>query len=161
MADKNSKYQEFYSAVSHWIEDVNAHEVKSIVKLIDKAKAYLGAAEDLTEEEASMFLSGLKRDLSEFYLRYQDESKNSLWLAGMNERFWQGLAQLTDKSQVEWTELTSDFEHNGIYCQGDMVGFGTFRCNHCQHAVEVLHPSKLTECSECGHHQFTRYSLAP
>lgn len=161
MAEKNSKYEEFYQRASEWLDDVNNHEVKSMVKLIDTAKAYLSAAEDLTEEEVSMFLSGLKRDLNEFYLRYQGESKNSVWLASINDRFWHGLAQMTDKSQVEWTELTADFEHNGIYCRGDMVGFGIFRCNHCQHAVEVLHPSKLCECPKCSHHQFTRYSLAP
>lgn len=157
----DAKYQQFYNDAIKWLEDVRQHEGTSVVNLMEQASQYVSAAEELSQEEASQFLQGLKRDLNEFYLRYQDQSKHSIWLSSLNESFWQMLMQMTDKSQIEWSGLTSDFEHNGVYCQGDMVGFGIMVCNNCQHSVELIHPSKLTSCSECGYHQFSRFALAP
>lgn len=161
MTEHNTKYQRFFDDAVHWLDDFKNHEVTSMVKFMDTAKAYFNAAEDLTQEEISLFTQGVKRDLNEFYLRYQDESKQSVWLGSINESFWHSLTQLTDKSQVEWSELTADFEHNGIYNCGELVGIGVLKCTKCEQTLEILHPGKLSTCLGCGHHQFTRYSLDP
>ena len=74
---------------------------------------------------------------------------------------WANLAQLTDKSQVEWAELVDDFEHDGIYKVGDVIGFGELVCQQCNEKVHIMHASEVVACAKCGGESFTRMPLDP
>ncbi len=99
--------------------------------------------------------------MQQFYKQYQNDAEHSLMLGLLEEQFWQSLSQITDRSQVEWAELTDDFNHQGIYKTGDLIGFGELRCTHCQHTLSFYHLSTVPQCPECGKTAFKRIPLAP
>jgi len=161
MADKNNVIVALYQNISKWIEDTQAHEITKMVDLVEQAKAYLIAAESIPEREVKQFINSFIFDLNEFYRQNQRQAKNSLYLGLMNESFWQILATMTDKSQVEWSELIDDFEHNGIYCVGDYIGFGELECQKCHQTLSITHLSKVSSCIECDGQQFIRHPMKP
>ena len=71
------------------------------------------------------------------------------------------MAQITDKSQVEWSELMDDFQHQDGYHVGDYVGFGQLQCQACQHCITYSHANVVTDCIACGGKDFHRLSLTP
>lgn len=69
----------------------------------------------------------MRRDLEEFALSYQesrDELQDSVFMRVIKESIWQQLADITDKTQLEWREVFQDLNHHGVYHSGEVVGFG-------------------------------------
>ena len=161
MPNKNNVIVELYQNISKWIEDTKEHEITQIVDVVEQAKAYLIAAETIPEREVKQFIDSFIYDLNEFYRQNQIQAKNSLYLSLMNESFWQLLASMTDKSQVEWSELIKDFEHNGIYHVGDYIGFGELECRKCHQSISITHLSYVTNCLVCDGQQFIRHPMKP
>jgi hypothetical protein len=161
MGQKKSHIQSVYQKLQLWLEDTNEHEIRSIIELITQAKSILIAAEQIPEQQVKQFIDNLKYDLNEFYQQSQSEIKHSLYLDLLNENVWASLAKITDQSQVEWTELVDDFQHQGKYHVGDYVGFGQLVCQQCQHSIIYTHASVITDCIECGGQDFHRISLTP
>jgi hypothetical protein len=161
MANKNNIIVELYQNISQWIEDTREHEITHIVDVVEQAKAYLIAAETIPEREVIQFIDGFIYDLNEFYLHNQRQAQNSVYLGLMNEHFWQLLASMTDKSQVEWSELMDDFEHNGIYRVGDYIGFGELECQKCHQNLSITHLSRISSCIKCDAQQFIRHPMKP
>ena len=124
MKSENSIFQTLYQAVVTWAEDVNQHEITDIVEKVAQSKLYLQAAEQLPEEKVKQFVDNLRFDLKEFIQQNHAQAKHSLYLGLLNESFWQNMQAITDKSQVEWSELDDDFKHHGEYKSGDFIGFG-------------------------------------
>lgn len=42
----------------------------------------------------------------------------------IKESLWQELADITDKTQLEWREVFRDLNHHGVYHSGEVVGLG-------------------------------------
>ncbi len=161
MGKKAQEISNFYQNITDWIKETKDHEITQMVDLVEQAKAYLIAAESIPQEKIKQFIDSFVYDLNEFYQHNQAQVQSSLYLALMNESLWQSLASMTDKSQVEWSELMDDFKHDGIYHVGDYIGFGELACQRCQHKVEINHLSQVTACIECGGEQFIRHALKP
>ena len=161
MKEQQSRIQAVYQKIQTWLDETNQHEMRSIVELITQVKSILIAAEQIPEQQVKQFIENLKYDLNEFYQQSQSEIKHSIYLELLNENVWATLAQITDKSQVEWTELVDDFQHQGQYHVGDYVGFGQLKCQQCQHSVVYSHANVIVECLECGGKDFQRISLTP
>lgn len=161
MKDEKKGFDSIYDNIVRWIDDVKQHEVTDIVEVVDRVKEYLGAAESIPEEKVKQFVANLEYDLNEFYQQNQAEIKHSTYLGLLNETLWEKLAQMTDKSQVEWAELVDDFKHEGEYVSGDYVGFGVLQCCQCDHQVEISHLSIVRDCLECGGKNFIRLPLNP
>jgi len=161
MTNKNHVFNDFYQNISEWIEDAKAHEITKIVEVVEQAKSYLAAAEHIPEKKVKQFIDSFVYDLHEFYQRNQTQAQDSLYLALLNESLWQSLATLTDKSQVEWSELMDDFEHDGLYHVDDYIGFGELECKNCHERLSVTHLSKVTSCIHCGGEQFIRHGMKP
>jgi hypothetical protein len=161
MSDKSTGFEAFYQKMSQWIEDSKQHEITQIVLLVETAKAYLAAAESLPELRVKQFVDNFKYDLAEFYQQYQSQMKHSVYIGLLNENFWAKLAQMTDLAQVEWTELGDDFQHQGVYKSGDVIGFGKLECQQCGNALAIFHPSEVSDCLQCGGNSFVRRSLTP
>lgn len=152
---------DFYNKLSTWLTDVKKHEVTHIVELVEQAKEVLSSAESIPEEKIKQFIDNFKYDLHEFYLSNQEQVKHSVFLALMNESFWALLVKVTDKSQVEWAELCEDFEHNGDYQVGDVIGFGKLTCANCHKSILISRMTQVSECLHCHHDHFVRESLTP
>ncbi len=161
MKQQQSRFQDVYRKLQVWLDDTNQHEVRSIVDFITKAKSILIAAEQIPEQQVKQFIDNLSYDLNEFYQQSQSDIKHSLYLELLNESLWSTLSNITDRSQVEWSELVDDFQHQGLYQSGDYVGFGQLVCQQCQHNITYSHASTIVDCIECGGNSFQRVSLTP
>lgn len=161
MKKDKSGFQDVYKQLISWIEEAKNHKLSSTTEVIEQAKKILLAAEQIPEQQLKQFVENLRYDLKDFYHQYQADVKHSIYLELLNERLWANLAQVTDKSQVEWAELVEDFQHDGIYHAGDHIGFGELQCQKCQHSVTYTHANTIADCILCGSDTFSRQSLTP
>ncbi|MFT6900841.1 MAG: hypothetical protein ACJAXS_001021 [Colwellia sp.] len=161
MKSKNSVFQDLYQALVTWAEDVNQHEITDIVEGVEHSKLYLKAAEELPEEKVKQFVNNLRFDLKEFITQNKAQAKHSLYLGLLNESFWQNMQSITDKSQVEWSELNDDFKHHGEYKSGDFIGFGLLECQNCKEKITYNHASDVADCFVCGSGSFIRLPFSP
>ncbi|NQZ86142.1 MAG: zinc ribbon-containing protein [Colwellia sp.] len=161
MKSKNSVFQDLYQALVIWAEDVNQHEITDIVEKIEKSKLYLQAAEKLPEEKVKQFVDNLRFDIREFIQQNELQAKNSLYLGLLNESFWNNMQAITDKSQVEWSELDDDFKHHGEYKSGDFIGFGFLECQNCHEKITYSHASDVADCFSCSGNTFIRLPFSP
>jgi len=161
MSNQNDYFAEIYRQLNDWLVTVIAQQKPTINTFIKQARLLAIAAETMSEEKLQQFIENLKYDLYDFYQLNKEQANNSIYLGLLNEALWDNLAKLTDKSQVEWAELIEDFDHDGIYKQGDLIGFGELQCEQCDEIITVMHASKVTECLQCGASQFFRLPLKP
>jgi len=161
MSNKKEYLMEVYQDLSNWLDEMKELQKPRVTELIKRAKLYAKAAENMSEEKVNQFTDNLKHDLHDFYQQNQSQVKHSIYLGLLNEALWSNLAQLTDKSQVEWAELVDDFDHDGIYRTGDIIGFGELVCQQCEDKIHIMHASEVTECAKCGGESYTRLPLDP
>ena len=161
MKSKNSVFQKLYSALVTWAEDVNQHEITDIIEKVEQSKLYLQAAEQLPEDKVKQFIDNLRFDLKEFLQQTQTQTQHSLYLGLLNESFWQNMQAITDKSQVEWSELDDDFKHHGEYKTGDFIGFGILECQSCHESITYSHAADVADCFACGGDRFIRLPFSP
>ncbi|MGL1958009.1 MAG: zinc ribbon-containing protein [Colwellia sp.] len=158
---KDDYFVEVYQNLSAWLEEAKALQKPKINELLKQAKLYAKTIENMTEDKLKQFTDNLKYDLHDFYQQNQSQAQHSVYLGLLNETLWSNLAQLTDKSQVEWAELVDDFEHDGLYQCGDVIGFGELECRQCHETITIVHPSEVANCAKCGNDKFTRLPLQP
>ena len=161
MTAESNYFSNVYEQLHHWLDDVNNHEITSLIELVEQAKKYAIAAESLPQERVTQFISNLKCDLLEFGQQFEHEANKSLYLRLLKESWWQRVADISDKTQIEWAELPDDFSHAGVYHTGDFIGFGRLKCCHCHETITIFHFSEVICCSKCGHNAFNRLPLAP
>jgi hypothetical protein len=162
MTDKKKwDYPQWVDTFGQWLAGSKNNEVKNLVSFFDRSGQWWNAAKELSADEFKQLNVYVKRDLMMFYRHYQQDMKNSEFVQSIKETMWKELAEMTDKSQIEWRELEQDFDHKGTYLSGEWVGMGTLVCKRCHYKVEFVHPVQLTECSQCNGEQFLREALAP
>jgi hypothetical protein len=161
MNENNNVIEIIYDKLTLWIEDVKQHEVTNMVDVIAHAKALALAAETLPEEKVKQFINNLRYDFHQFYLHYQSDMDNSIFIGLMNESLWAKLAQMTDKSQVEWCEFYEDIQHEGQYSSGEYIGFGELECKQCHDKSSFLRFSKINNCQHCNGSHFIRNAFRP
>lgn len=159
--DKQSKTGSLYDELAAWLEDVKQHELTDFISVVEQVKAFAGAAEAIPAEKVTQFIDNFKYDLHQFATLAQHEVDNSVYVGLVKEQFWQKLADITDRSQVEWAELDDDFKHHGHYQVGDYIGFGELQCVNCDQSLMIFHNSKVSECANCGGHEFIRKPFTP
>lgn len=161
MSNKKGYLMEVYQELNNWLDEMKSIQKPKITQLVKQAKLYIEAAENMSQEKVNQFTDNLKYDLHDFYQQNQSQAQHSIYLGLLNETLWSNLAQLTDKSQVEWAELMDDFEHDGIYKAGDIIGFGELVCQQCDQQITITHLSEVPACAECGGDSFIRLPLDP
>ncbi len=152
-----SHYNDFYS----WLEDTKNHEITHVVKLVENAKEWVKSAEKIPEEKCIQFIDNFKVDLLEFYQQSQVDFQHSLYAKILSETFWSNIAGITDRSQLEWIELSQDIKQDGLYKTGDYVGFGEVECLSCGNIEPIYHLTELSCCIKCDKGTFKRKSLMP
>lgn len=121
-------------------------------------------AGDLTQSEIESVIAAVKRDLEEFARSYEEsheDESDSVFMRVIKESLWQELADITDKTQLEWREVFQDLNHHGVYHSGEVVGLGNLVCEKCHYHLAVYTPDVLPRCPKCGHDQFQRRPFEP
>jgi len=137
---------------------------RDIDALVEQARARVSQTGELTRTEVEELTRAVRRDLEEFAISYnesQDELKDSVFLRVIKESIWQELADITDKTQLEWREVFQDLKHHGVYHSGEVVGLGNLVCEKCHFHLAVYSPDVLPLCPKCGHDQFQRKAFEP
>jgi hypothetical protein len=149
MSEFKEKYQKWLSEFAAMLEASRQQPLGQLLNFADTIKAYLKAGKELTVYETQLFIETFKRQATEA------EQLPSLW----PETLWYELAQITDKTQIEWQELLQDLEHKGTYQQGEQVGMGLYLCQQCLQQQSFYHPAALGACVYCGGRHFSRHGL--
>ena len=157
MADFVKKYQQWLADFSRSLKQTEQQQLNNLVDVVEQLKAFVKAGKELSAYETALFIETLKRQWQEHSddLSAAEDQPPSLW----PEALWQELSCITDKSQLEWQELSADFKHQGVYFQGEVVGMGRYRCSQCLQHIDYTHPAQLLNCSHCGGVQFFREGL--
>ncbi|MCS2163522.1 zinc ribbon-containing protein [Scandinavium sp. H11S7] len=137
---------------------------RDIDALVEQARQRVSQTGELTRTEVEELTRAVRRDLEEFAISYnesQDELKDSVFLRVIKESIWQELADITDKTQLEWREVFQDLNHHGVYHSGEVVGLGNLVCEKCHFHLAVYSPDMLPLCPKCGHDQFQRKAFEP
>ncbi|MCS2172034.1 zinc ribbon-containing protein [Scandinavium sp. TWS1a] len=137
---------------------------RDIDALVEQARLRVSQTGELTRTEVEELTRAVRRDLEEFAISYnesQDELKDSVFLRVIKESIWQELADITDKTQLEWREVFQDLNHHGVYHSGEVVGLGNLVCEKCHFHLAVYSPDVLPLCPKCGHDQFQRKAFEP
>ncbi|WP_099065415.1 zinc ribbon-containing protein [Serratia sp. BW106] len=137
---------------------------RDIDSLVASAEKRLNEAGELTRDEVELVTLAVRRDLEEFARSYQEsreEFTDSVFMRVIKESLWQELADITDKTQLEWREVFKDVSHHGVYHSGEVVGLGNLVCEQCHHHMAFYTPEVLPLCPKCGHDQFQRRPFEP
>ncbi|RWR00781.1 hypothetical protein ED28_18180 [[Pantoea] beijingensis] len=159
----NKVAQYYRDLVASLTERLNNGE-RDIDTLVENARQRLQATGELTHLEVSEVTRAVRRDLEEFarsYSENQDDLNDSIFMRVIRESVWKELADITDKSQLEWREVFQDLNHHGVYQSGEVVGLGNLVCEKCHFTRAIYTPETLTRCPECGHDQFQRQPFEP
>ncbi|KAA8999945.1 zinc ribbon-containing protein [Affinibrenneria salicis] len=139
---------------------------RDLERLIESARQALLRDGELAQSEVEQVLQAVRRDLEEFARSYgesrrEDEFSDSVFMRVIRESLWQELADITDKTQLEWREIFKDVTHHGVYHSGEVVGLGNLVCEQCHHRMAFYTPEVLPLCPKCAHDQFHRQPFQP
>lgn len=160
MATQKKHYETLLEQVTETLE----HSPDELKHWADITEQYRQAASDMTKDELALISAYLKRDLQEFGLNVKESPapfSDSPFYRVVKETIWEGLAEVTDKTQIEWREVMDDLKHRGVYEAGEIIGLGNLVCEKCGHEELITHVKKISPCLKCGHTRFTRKPLSP
>ncbi|MCM2679090.1 zinc ribbon-containing protein [Echinimonas agarilytica] len=165
MSDKQaSNYQALLEKIVVKVQEESHLTEEALETWLARTNEYLGAAGDLTRDELELIRAYLKRDLQAFADSMDPNSDThppSVWLSGIAGTVWHALAEITDKTQVEWRELSDNLAHDGIYQTNEWVALGVIKCADCGHVEEIYHATRLGACIRCGGRKFSREQFVP
>ncbi|MFK8256496.1 zinc ribbon-containing protein [Erwinia sp. AnSW2-5] len=153
-------YRELVSSLTQRLE----RGERDIDTLVESARQRMQNRGELTRSEIDEVSRAVRRDLEEFarsYAENQEELSDSVFMRVIRQSLWKELADITDKSQLEWREVFQDLNHHGVYQSGEVVGLGNLVCENCQYTRAIYTPEVLTRCPECNHDQFVRQPFEP
>ncbi|MBN3262539.1 MULTISPECIES: zinc ribbon-containing protein [Pectobacterium] len=137
---------------------------RDLDSLVLSARKTLQESSELTQKEIEQIIQAVQRDLEEFgrsYSENQNEFTDSVFMRVIKESLWQELADITDKTQLEWREIFKDVNHHGVYHSGEVVGLGNLVCENCHHHIAFYTPEVLPLCPKCSHDLFHRQPFQP
>jgi rubrerythrin len=159
-----NKVAQYYRELVTMLTERLRNGERDIDALVEQARARVSQTGELTRTEVDELTRAVRRDLEEFAISYgesQDELKDSVFMRVIKESIWQELADITDKTQLEWREVFQDLNHHGVYHSGEVVGLGNLVCEKCHFHLAVYSPDVLPLCPKCGHDQFQRKAFEP
>ncbi len=145
-----------YKLVVERIKKALAQSPEALEHWVNWSERYLVAASEMTKDEFALIEAYLRRDLQSFAEGYLTNDKPSLFSEAIKNTLWDRLADITDKTQLEWQEIMQDLAHHGVYQAGEIVGLGVLVCEKCGHETQHTHVGVLTPCISCGYKAFHR-----
>ncbi|SHH80674.1 zinc ribbon-containing protein [Ferrimonas marina] len=142
--------------------DLTLGQLEEVLK---QSRTYSALESELSETELDLVERFLRRDLADYAQRHAKEQfeaeGDSVFTLGLENTVWRWLAEITDRSQLEWHELGEEFKHHGTYEAGELVGLGELVCDNCGHCMSFFHPATLPACPQCDGIAFSRRPLEP
>ncbi|EWH08362.1 hypothetical protein DS2_17787 [Catenovulum agarivorans DS-2] len=158
---KANKYQMLMAKFSSWLKDSAEQETRSIAEGVDLLENWLQTGIEVHQQEFYHSWQYLQRDLAYFFDSYQQEANESAFYLSVKDNMWALLAEMTDRTQLEWREFSSDLDHQGVYKAGEEIAFGRLQCCQCKSILPIHHPQKIHPCVECGNPSFARLNSIP
>ncbi|WP_440905724.1 zinc ribbon-containing protein [Catenovulum sp. SX2] len=158
---KANKYQMLMAKFSTWLKDSAEQETRSIAEGVDFLENWLQTGLEVHQQEFYHSWQYFQRDLAYFFDGYQQEANESSFYLTVKDNLWGLLAEMTDRTQLEWREFSSDLDHQGIYKAGEEIAFGRLQCTECKDMLTINHAQKIHPCFECGNQHFTRLNAVP
>ena len=159
-----NKVAQYYRELVASLSERLRNGERDIDALVEQARQSVMQTGELTRTEVEELTRAVRRDLEEFALSYEeslDEETDSVFMRVIKESIWQELADITDKTQLEWREVFQALRHPGGYHSGEVVGLGNLVCEKCHFHLAVYTPDVLPLCPKCGHDQFQRRPFEP
>lgn len=159
-----NKVAQYYRELVASLSERLRNGERDIDALVEQARQRVLQAGELTRTEVDEVTRAVRRDLEEFAMSYEEsleEESDSVFMRVIKESIWQELADITDKTQLEWREVFQDLSHHGVYHSGEVVGLGNLVCEKCHFHLAVYTPEVLPRCPKCGHDQFQRRPFEP
>lgn len=159
-----NKVAQYYRELVASLSERLRNGERDIDLLVEQARQRVLQAGELTRTEADELIRAVRRDLEEFAMSYEEsleEESDSVFMRVIKDSLWQELADITDKTQLEWREVFQDLSHHGVYHSGEVVGLGNLVCEKCHFHLAVYTPDVLPLCPKCGHDQFQRRPFEP
>ncbi|QMI04511.1 zinc ribbon-containing protein [Citrobacter sp. RHB25-C09] len=159
-----NKVAQYYRELVTSLSERLRNGERDIDALVEQARQRFLQAGELTRTEVDELTRAVRRDLEEFAISYEEsleEESDSVFMRVIKESLWQELADITDKTQLEWREVFQDLSHHGVYHSGEVVGLGNLVCEKCHFHLAVYTPEVLPLCPKCGHDQFQRRPFEP
>jgi hypothetical protein len=66
------------------------------------------------------------------------------------------IANMSDRSKLEYFEMQEDVSHQGIYQVGELVAIGELICTECGHKHQITGVERIQACVECSGQEFSR-----
>lgn len=164
MSEQKAQYTVFIQRVRDALKR-SPEELQSWVELSER---YFNAASEMTKDEFALIEAYFKRDVQAFSERYKKVESHllphhdedaQLFRDLIANSLWEKLAEITDKTQLEWHEVLRDIQHQGVYHSGEVVGLGILICEKCGNQSEHCHVDVLIPCIKCGCKEFSRKAL--
>ncbi|EAN4468032.1 zinc ribbon-containing protein [Salmonella enterica] len=156
-----NKVAQYYRELVASLSERLRNGERDIDALVEQARQRVMQTGELTRTEVDELTRAVRRDLEEFAMSYEESQDDSVFLRVIKESLWQELADITDKTQLEWREVFQDLNHHGVYYSGEVVGLGNLVCEKCHFHLAVYTPDVLPRCPKCGHDQFQRRPFEP
>jgi hypothetical protein len=102
-----NKVAQFYRELVATLTERLRNGERDIDALVEQARFRVTQTGELTRTEIEEVTRAVRRDLEEFARSYeesQDEVTDSVFMRVIKESLWQELADITDKTQLEWRE---------------------------------------------------------
>ena len=166
MSKEHSRLRDAYHKLLESVQEIWQQGDKQDApgSLLDKGREAFRSASDFTQKEYQDAEEQLSHDVHAFAESVQqaeDEFQGSPHYLAMQNTLWRWLAEISDKSQLEWHELAGDFRHHGVYHAGELVGLGLMECKNCHHTLHYYHPDLLPTCPDCDGTKFERKPFRP
>lgn len=88
------------------------------------------------------------------------EESDSVFMRVIKESLWQELADITDKTQLEWREVFGTSIIMGFITAEKWSGWEIWSARNVT-SISRSTPEVLTLCPKCGHDQFQRRPFEP
>ena len=160
MGKQKSRYQSLLENLSDWILQSAKQDMLTMLDLVNQAKAYLRAAEDLSLEEIYTLENYLLRDFKAFSQRLSEDVDNSFWWQNTKYEIWQTIAHMSDRSKLEFFEMYEDLAHHGTYRTDELVAIGELICKKCGHSQQITCVQRIQPCVKCAGEVFSRKALS-
>lgn len=160
MSKVTQYYHELVSSLSKWLR----HEECDIDALVTQVREKIARVGNLTQSETELVIAIVRHDFEEFVRSYEEsheDESNSVFMRVIKGSLWQELADITNKTQLEWREAFQDLNHHDVYHSGGVVGLGSSVYEKRHYYLAVHTPDALPCCPKCGHNQFQRRSFGP
>ena len=122
-----NKVAQYYRELVASLSERLRNGERDIDALVEQARERVIKTGELTRTEVDELTRAVRRDLEEFAMSYEEslkEESDSVFMRVIKESLWQELADITDKTQLEWREVFQDLNHHGGYHSGEVVGLG-------------------------------------